>query len=92
MKDNLIICNNIKKLIIYLDKIIKNFPNNEKVIKDKILSTLFEILELVYFTNELNYKDRVIYQKKIISKIKVIDFYFKLCFEKNIFLIKNISK
>ena len=89
MKDNLMICNNIKKLIIYLDKIITNFPKNEKVLKDKIMNTLYEILELVYFTNELNFKERIIYQKKIISKIKVIDFYFRISLNKKYISYKN---
>ena len=36
MVDNFRVVINIKKTILYLDKIIVNFPGNEKVIKDKI--------------------------------------------------------
>ena len=82
MKDNLLIASNIKKMINYFDKIIINFPRNEYILKDKILKNSYEILELVYFTNELNPKDRIIYQKKIISKIKMIDYYFKIGLDK----------
>lgn len=89
MKDNLLIASNIKKMINYFDKIIINFPRNEFVLKDKIIKNSYEILELVYFTNELNPKDRIIYQKKIISKVKMIDYYFKLSLDKKYTKVGN---
>ncbi len=36
MKDNLNIIVNLKKTVIYLDKIIINFPRNERELKDKL--------------------------------------------------------
>ena len=82
MKDNLIIISNMKKTIFYLDKVIINFPRTEKVLKDKISNTYYEVLELVYFSNLLDIKERIVYQKRIISKIKMIDFYFKIALDK----------
>lgn len=82
MKDNLIIISNMKKTIFYLDKVIINFPRTEKVLKDKISNTYYEVLELIYFSNLLDVKERTIYQKRIISKIKMIDFYFKIALDK----------
>lgn len=82
MKDNLIIISNMKKTIFYLDKVIINFPRTEKVLKDKISNTYYEVLELIYFSNLLDVKERIIYQKRIISKIKMIDFYFKIALDK----------
>lgn len=62
MKDNFKIITNFKWLIGYLDKIIVNYPNNEKVLKDKISNTLYDTLELIYYTNEVT--DRKFLQKK----------------------------
>ena len=63
MKDNLILVNDVKKTILYLDKIIQNFPRTEKVLRDKISNTCFDILELIYFSNSLDIMERIIYQK-----------------------------
>ena len=85
MHEKLEVVNDIKKTIFYLDKIIVNFPRSEKILKDKISNTYYEVLELVYFSNLLDIKERIVYQKRIISKIKLIDFYFKIaCDEKYI--------
>lgn len=92
MKDDLKIVNSLKKTIIYLDKIVVNFPNNERKLKDNIMGTLYEVLELIYFSNELSPKDRIIYQKKIISKIKMLDFYFKICMDKKYISYKKYIK
>ena len=90
MKDNFKLITNIKRLISYLDKTIINFPNNEKVLKDKILNTLYEILELTYLTNELD--NRKLYQKKILTKIKMLDFYFKISSDKKYISYKKYNK
>lgn len=90
MKDRFKVISSLKKTIIYLDKVVINFPNSERVLKDKIMSTIYDVLELTYFSNEL--EDRVIYQKKIISKIKMIDFYFKLSLDKKYINYKKYVK
>ena len=46
---------------------------------------MYDTLELMYIANSAN--NRTLFQKKIIAKIKMLDFYLK-----NIFLIKNIKK
>lgn len=43
MKDELLLVQNFKKTIFYIEKIIDNFPRSEKVLKDKIKSTNFDI-------------------------------------------------
>ncbi len=90
MTDKLILAVKIKKFIYYSDKIIVNFPNSEITLKNKIKSTLYDTLELVYFTNSLN--DKTIYQKKIISKIKMLDFYFKYSLDKKYISYKKYRK
>lgn len=90
MKDNLKIIVNFKKTILYLDKIIINFPNSEKVLKDKINNTLYDILECMYMANEIS--DRILYQKKIISKFKMIDFYLYIALNKKYISYKKYQK
>lgn len=90
MRDKFKLINNFKKTIIYLDKIVINFPNNEKVLKDKIMNTIYDVLEFAYLANEL--ENRIIYQKKIISKIKMIDFYFKIALDKKYINYKKYIK
>lgn len=89
MHEKLVVVNDIKKTILYLDKIIVNFPRTEKVLKDKISNTYYEVLELVYFSNLLDVKERIIYQKRIISKIKMLDFYFKISCDKKYMKVGN---
>ena len=73
MRDELVLVKDIKKTILYVDKMLINFPRSEKILRDKINNTSFEILELVYFSNLLEIHERVVYQKKIISKTEVIE-------------------
>ncbi len=92
MKDNLIIISNMKKTILYLDKVVKNFPNNERILKDKICNSMYEILECMYMANEVSNYNRILYQKKIISKIKMIDFYLKISLDKKYISYKRYQK
>lgn len=89
MKDNFKIIIKIKYLISYFDKILINFPNNEKVLKDKISNNLYDILEFTYLANEQNDK---IYIKKVIVKIKMLDFYLKISCDKKYLSYKKYSK
>ena len=92
MKDKLNLVNNIKKTIIYLDKVVENFPRSEHILKDKIKSTSFDILELVYYSNTLTTKERINLQKQIVSKIKMLDFYFKISVDKKYINYKKYTK
>ncbi len=92
MKDELVLVKDIKKTILYVDKMLINFPRSEKILRDKISNTSFEILELVYFSNLLEIHERIIYQKKIISKIKMLDFYFKIACDKKYISYKKYMK
>lgn len=92
MKDNLIIISNMKKTILYLDKIINNFPNNERVLKDKISNSMFEVLEYMYMANEVSDYNRILYQKRLVSKIKMIDFYLKISLDKKYISYKKYQK
>lgn len=90
MKDSLLIARSFKKTLIYIDKIVEVFPNKETVLRDNILKTNYEILELIYFANEID--DRSLYQRKIIAKLKMLDFYLSFSTEKGYISHKKYEK
>ena len=90
MRDEFKITLNIKRLIKYMDKVIINFPNHDRVLKDNINKVLFEILELSYLANEIN--DRYLYQKRIIVKIKLLDFYLRISCDRKYISYKKYVK
>ena len=91
MKDNLNIIINLKKTILYLDKIVVNFPGNERELKDKIRGILYDLLEIIYMANEFKDKRRK-YQFKAIVKIKMVDFYLKISCDKKYISYKKYQK
>ena len=91
MKDNLNIIINLKKTIVYLDKVIVDFPGNERELKDKIRGTLYDLLEILYMANELKVK-RKEYQTRAIVKIKMIDFYLYVACDKKYISYKRYQK
>ena len=82
---------NIKKTILYLDKIITNFPAKEKVLRDKISQTMYDILEFTYMASEFKDK-RPYYQTKIVVNIRMIDFYLKTAVDKKYISYKKYQK
>ena len=50
MKDNLIIARQVKKAINYIEKNVYNYPNNYHVLKDRIISTSYDLLENIYIS------------------------------------------
>ena len=63
MKDKLLIITKIKKTIIYLDKIVINFPNKERVLKDKLIESLYDLIYLSYkanITGDKSYKQELL--------------------------------
>ena len=79
--DKFKIAKDIKKTIIYLDKVISNFPKSEKILRDRITNDLYSMLEITYVANSI--EERVSYQKQLLSKLKMIDFYILLAHTKH---------
>ena len=92
MQEKLNLAESIKKTILYLDKVVENFPRSEYVLKNNIRKTSFKILELVYYANTLKTNERMLLQKKIVSKLKMLDFYFKISFKKKYINYKKYIK
>ena len=51
MHDKLLISIKVKKTIEYIEKVTKNYPKIEYVLKNKILDACYELLELTYKAN-----------------------------------------
>lgn len=91
MVDNFRVVINIKKTILYLDKIITNFPAKEKVLRDKLSNTMYEVLEFTYMASEFKDK-RIYYQTRVVVNIKMTDFYLKIAVDKKYISYKKYQK
>lgn len=74
----------------YIEKIIEIFPKSERILKDRMIYDLYEILELIYMSNIIS--ERKIYQSKIIAKLKMLDFYLSQSLEKNYINYEKYNK
>ena len=75
MQDKLLISSKIKKTIEYVRKIVNNYPHEYINLRDKILNTFYELLELTYYANSFK---EIKYMKTIVIKIKMIEYYIKI--------------
>lgn len=79
-----------KKIIMYLDDILINYPRKSFVLKNKLEETGYELLELIYYTNLIN--ERLDNQKKIISFISMLDFYLEISYNKQYISLKKLNQ
>ena len=85
MKNELIIVKNIKEFIYNVDLIIENYPKKEYELRNRLVNTSYDLLELVYRSNyKKDYLDR------IFSLISMLDFYLELSFKKKIINEKRV--
>ena len=91
MNDNLLILTKIKKTIMRLDKITENFSRNEIALRDSIKKTMYSLLEECYMANINKAEERFFHQKKVLVKIKMLDFYINVSYEKKLLSIKQFE-
>lgn len=89
MNNKFIIANKTKQLISSLNEIIINYPRSEYVLKDRIINTGYDLLELIYLANTK--EDRLDIQKEIIVKICMLDFYLETSYSKKIISVKKLK-
>lgn len=92
MQDKLIIATRVKKTIEYIEKAYVNCPHTETIIKNKILSSSYDLLKYVY---QANIHKSVDYMKDVIVEIRMIEYYTKISYDKKIISLKkyeNIGK
>lgn len=93
MNDKLLVITKLKRTIEYLYKILDNYPHKYIELKNKLINSLFSMLEYAYLAN--NSLDRLDNMKKCIVKLEMIDYYLKLSYKKDIISKKyyiSISK
>ena len=92
MEDKLILLKEYKLFINRYEKLVINLNNSYKDIKTRIINTMYNILESIYYTNLLEINKRKNYQRKIIVNIKMLDYYFYTLYKDNIILEINYNK
>jgi len=88
IKDNLIIGRVVRKTIRYIERNIDNFPNNFIVLKNRIIESLYDILEYTYRANifqDINDK------KEIVVKIQMLNFYLEEALNKKLISKKKFE-
>ncbi len=80
----------MKKTIYYTDKILINFPKTEIVLKTRITNCFYDILEYSYQAL-IDTKNRCELIRNILTKMKMLDFYLKLSFDKGALSHKNLK-
>lgn len=86
MQDKLLIITRIKKTIEYIEKMVKNYPHSEVILKNKIIDNCYQLLEISYRANI--YKN-VDFMKDIIVRIRMLEFYIKKSLDKKVISYKK---
>ena len=76
MNNNFLIIKNVKLFINSLDDIVNVIPNKDRVLKNRIYNTTYDIL---YYLNLSNYSKSKEYDNIILSNISMLDFYLERC-------------
>ena len=93
MDEKLKVSRYIKDFILSLDSILINFPRKELILKNRIISDSYDILELVYSANEnKNIEIRIETLAKALSKLYMLDFYFEKSYKCKYINQKNLNK
>ena len=86
MNDNLLIARSVRKTNTYVEKNIYNFPNEYKVLKERIINSCYDILENVYRANV----DQDVKTKwEALVQIKLLNFYLKQALDKELITKKK---
>ena len=86
-EEKLIIAKVARKTLRYIEKNTENFPNKYVVLRNKIITTCYDILECIYRANvfqELSDK------KEIVVKIQMLNFYLEEAYNKEILTYKKL--
>lgn len=86
--ENLIIAREARKTIRYIEKNTENFPNKNRVLKDKIISCCYSILENIYRANIFQDKSG---KKEIIVNIQMLNFYIEEALRKDLLTNKKFE-
>ena len=86
--ERLLIASTTRKTIRYIERNISNLPNNNIVLKNKIIESCYSILENVYRANIFQDVDN---KKEIIVKINMLNFYLEEALRKDLISSKKFE-
>ena len=86
MNDNLLIARSVRKTITYVEKNIYNFPNEYKVLKERIINACYDILENVY---RANIDQDIKFKREAFVQLKMLNFYLKQALDKELITKKK---
>lgn len=84
--ENLIIAREARKTIRYIEKNTENFPNKNRILKDRIIDSCYNILENIYRANLFQDKND---KKEIIVNIQMLNFYIEEALRKDLLTNKK---
>lgn len=84
--ENLIIAREARKTIRYIEKNTENFPNKNRILKDRIIDSCYNILENIYRANLFQDKND---KKEIIVNIQMLNFYIEEALKKDLLTNKK---
>ncbi len=80
-----------KDFIVFVNEIIINYPRREFILKDRIVNTSYDLLELIFLANLLE-NNRLDKQKTMLTKISMLDFYLEESYHKKCISEKKLNK
>ena len=83
----------IRELIIYIDKMLENFPKKDLEISKLIKEESYQMLKYAYLANttsDLKYRQRNL--EEIIARVKLLDFFVNISFDKKVINQKKYLK
>lgn len=83
----------IRELVLYLENMLENFPKKDMEISRLIKEESYAMLKLAYIANvtaDLNYRRRNL--EEIIARVKLLDFFVNLSYDKKIINQKKYLK
>ena len=90
MNNNFLIIKDMKLFINSLDDMVNVIPNRDRVLKDRLYNTSYDIL---YYLNLANYSGKKEeYGSVILSNISMIDFYLERCLKNKYITSKMCEK
>jgi len=89
MNNNFLIIKNMKLFINSLDDMVGVIPNRDKVLKDRLYNTSYDILYYLNLANSGNKKSE--YGSIILANISMLDFYLERCL-KNKYITSRVCE
>lgn len=84
--ENLIIAREARKTVRYIERNTENFPNKNRILKDRIIGSCYNILENIYRANLFQEKS---YKKEIVVNIQMLNFYIEEALRKDLLTNKK---